>query len=235
MTSLNIQTSGPLSGIAQIGAARHTTIDALQLRISDEIDDVHNEYVRQIQEAIFAAIRFCEREPFYFNQTRDVAFSTLDGQEFYTSAAVDAIGELGGLHAVYLEDGQGRRRQLRPISNEEMEVLNENLAPWGEPCAYVYFAQKLRLYPVPDKSYVIRLQISPMRLETIEDLTQVSAWFVEAADMVRARAKYELYKDILKDGVQAQAALNDFHEQREALRAETSRRNGTGRILATCF
>lgn len=53
--------------------------------------------------------------------------------------------------------------------------------------------------------------------------------------MVKARAKYILYKDILKDAALAAEALNDYNDQHDALKAETSRRNATGCIRATAF
>ena len=77
--------------------------------------------------------------------------------------------------------------------------------------------------------------IEPYRLEEVLKADEESPWFVDAFDLVKARAKYELYKDILKDADSARTAFNDSNEQLSALKAETSRRNGSGKIKATVF
>jgi hypothetical protein len=94
----------------------------------------------------------------------------------------------------------------------------------------------VRLYPIPAAEiYTIRLQVGPYRLDPLTDQSQSNAWTMEAFDMIKARAKYVIYKDIIKDASLAAEALNDFNDQESALKAETSSRNGRGRIIGTCF
>jgi len=204
--------------------------------IADELDDAHGEYSAQIQKAIFAALRFVAREPFYFNQTSDVVFSSVAGQSWYDATDHEQIGRLVGLDAVICQRGAaGKSWILQRETAEKLEILDAT-TPAGEPRQFCYFGQKLRLFPRPkDAGYRIRLQLAPQRFEEITDFNADHIWFVQAGDLIFARAKYELYKNILKDGAAAAASLVDFHEQLTALQAETSRRRGKGRVMATLF
>lgn len=228
-----VTTSGPISSVPTILAPQIKTLNDLINNISDDIDDTNNEYLAQIQEAIFSAIRFCEREPFYFNESREVTFLTKEKQEFYSREDNAAIATLAGLSNIYCHSSNSRQYILKAEQPQFFEKFNTHTA--GEPLYYCYFGQKLRFYPIPDQSYKIRLQIAPIRFDNISMASEANPWFYEAFDLIKARAKYELYKDILKDSNFAATAFNDFQEQLAALRAETSRRNGSGKIYATNF
>lgn len=233
---VEVTTGGPIAAIGPIVSLEDATYSQLVVQIADEIDDTTNEYNAQIQNAVFVAIRYCERYPYYFNQTRDVTFSTVDGQEFYDGDDHEQIPDLVRIEAVYSEDAQEQRTRLLRWRPQQMEIMADGSASRGEPYAFTYFDRKLRLYPIPSEAvYSIRLQLSPYRLAPISDPSESNAWTTEAFDMIKARSKYLIYKNIIKDATLALEALNDFRDQDEALRAETSRRNGTGTVQATSF
>jgi len=234
--SITVETTGPITGIPSVIAPSAATFSDLVSAIADEIDDTTAEYNAQIQTAAYAAIRYCERNVYYFNETRDVTFPAISGQDWYDGADSPQIPKLGRIVAVYVERTDGRRYEMRRVTPEELERLADNSASRGEPYAYTYFGQKLRLYPIPDSSpYTIRLQLGPYRLATISSQSDSNVWTTEAFDMIKARAKYILYKDILKDAALAAEALNDYTDQHSALVQETSRRNSSGVIEITCF
>lgn len=231
-----VQTSGPNNTIPALLDAQDRTFYDMMTVIADEIDDTTGEYTPQIQNCIFAAIRFCERDIYYFNETRDVTFATVAGREWYDKTDNSNIPTLVRIVAAYSEDGTGQRTTLRRVMPEEIETVSDNAASRGEPYMFTYFGQRIRLYPVPsDTQYTIRLQLGPYRLAEIQSSTDSNAWFTEAFDLIKARAKYQLYKDYLKDATLAAASLNDYKEEDGALSAETSRRNGRGKIIGTCF
>ena len=208
----------------------------LKAAIADEIDDTTGEYTSQIASSILAAIRYCERKTYYFNETRDVTFSTVNGQEWYGSADNANIPTLVRIVDAWSEDSNGDRDPLIRMVPSEMELLSDNSASRGEPYAFTYFGQRIRLYPIPDATvYTIRLQIGPYRLATLSGDTDTNAWLSEAYDMVKARAKYILAKDILKDAAVAAESLNDYNDQDAALARETDSRNSTGFICPTSF
>lgn len=234
--SILVTTGGPLSAIPSEILTTDPTFSDMMLAIADDIDDTTAEYTGQIQNAILGAIRFCERELYYFNETRDVTFTTVAGQQWYDVADNSNIPTLVRINEAYLELSSGERRSMRRSTPEEMEYLSDNSASVGEPYAWVYFGQRIRIYPVPsDTVYTVRLQLGPYRLAKIASTEDTNAWIIEAFDMIKARSKYILYKDILKDAAMAVEALNDYNDQEAKLKAETSRRNGRGFIRVTCF
>jgi hypothetical protein len=118
----------------------------------------------------------------------------------------------------------------------DMEQLADSSGSRGEPYAFTYFGQRIRLYPMPDATaYTIRLQLGPYRLTPLSADSDTNAWLSEAYDLVKARAKYILAKDTLKDAAVAAEALNDFNDQDNALTGETTSRNATGYIRPTDF
>jgi len=204
--------------------------------ISDDIDDTQGEYIEQVQNAIFSAIRYCERDVYYFNETRDVTFQTVSGREWYDATDNSNIASLVRIQDVYLESDTIERRWIRRVRPDDLEILADNSAERGEPYAWTYFGQRIRLYPIPGPAiYMVRLQLGPYRLTSITTTEDTNAWFTEAFDLVKARAKYILAKDTLKDAAVAAEALNDYSDQQSSLKAETSRRSATGQIQVTCW
>lgn len=212
-----------------------STYAQIKARIADSLDDTADEYTSQIAAAVLTAIRYCERDTYYFNESRDITFSTVNAQQWYTTADNSNIPTLIQIQAAYKEVG-GVSTQLMWETPEAVELLSDSSAATGEPYCYTYFGKRIRLYPVPGATvYTIRLQIGPYRLTALSADGDTNVWTTDAEDMIVARAKYILYMDTLKDPALAVAALNDYQDQHAALMAETSKRNGSGRIRATCF
>ncbi|WP_406604313.1 hypothetical protein [Bartonella gliris] len=228
-----IRTGGPIQENAEVFRHRGT-FARLVSSIQDEIDDITDEYVPQIQESIFAAIRFCERESFFFNESRDVFFTTQTGKSIYDISDTPQIETAVKINSVFVHSNRQHKSQLEQKSPLALEPFLSS-GQQGMPVYYSYFDKKLHLYPTPDAAYQIQLILSPMRLAEIENVHQEHPWFVYAFDLIKARAKYELYKNILKDPECATAAYNDFKEHLHELRAETSQRNNITRILPTDF
>lgn len=203
--------------------------------IARDIDDTTGEYTVDIQRAIAAAIRYCERETYYFNETRDVTFSTIAGQQWYGAAAHEQIPRLVHIQAAYHEDHTGNVSDLHREVPQVLERLSDRNIAKGEPVAYTYFGQRLRLYPMPDGAYNIRLQLGAYRLAPLTSFEIPNAWVTEAYDLIKARAKYILAKDTLKDPQVATEALRDYQDQHRSLKRETTSRSSLGLVRATTF
>lgn len=212
-----------------------TLLSDLTADIADDIDDTTGNYGPQILKAVQGAQRFCDGSEYYFNETRDVTFVTVALQQWYGAAANANIPTLIRIQAAYYVDTSGNVILMRREEPEEIEILSGNGAAQGQPYAWTYFNQQIRLYPIPNAVYTVRLQLGPYRLTTLVSPTDNNAWLDEAYDMIKARAKYILYKNSLKDANLAMEALNDWKEQDDALTTETSKRSGSGRICATRF
>lgn len=213
-----------------------TTFSDLCSTIANEVDDTTEEYAGDIKNSVLAAIRFCDRTVYYFNETRDITFPTVQGQQWYGAADNANIPTLVRIVSAWKEDVQGMRTLLERVPPSVIETVADSAASQGEPYEWTYFAQQIRLYPIPSSNpYTIRLQVSPYRLATLVNPNDTNAWLDEALDLVKARAKYILYKDVIKDPALAAEALNDWSTWDNAKTAETSARNGTGRIRPTEF
>ncbi|WP_412058129.1 hypothetical protein [Bartonella sp. DGB2] len=209
--------------------------------LKDEIDDINGNYEKQIERYISDAIRFCAREPFYFNESRDVFFIAYPGQDWYGRIDEPNIADAVAITHLYLQTSQGNHL-LDHKTNEELELLGDSnpyIGPHpanqkGAPRAYCVFNQKIRLYPTPDTYYRIRLVMAPRRF-TVTNSAIASPWLTEASGLIKARAKYEIYKNIFKDPDLAASAYSDFQEELKALIQETSRRKGRESITPTLF
>jgi hypothetical protein len=205
-----------------------TTRADLEAAIADDIDDTEGEYASQIVKAIQAAQRFCERDNYYFNETRDETFATVANQEWYGSDDNANIPSLVRIHALYIDGAE-----LARSTPEDLETIAVDAS--GKPTNWTYFEQKIRLSPTPDAAYTVRMQLGPYRLGELAESSSTNAWLTEAYDLLKARAKYILQKDTLKDAAMAMEALNDFKDQRSALFGETAQRTGTGFVVPSQF
>jgi len=212
-----------------------TTLSDLTADIADDIDDTTGEYANAILKAVQGAQRDCERFAFYFNESRDKTFPTVAGRAIYTGADLAEIATLVRIQAAYFRDTGGQVTDLRWAPPEEMELLSDNTAASGQPTSYSYFNRQLRLYPIPNAVWAIRLQLGPYRLMPLAQPADTNAWLDEAYDLIKARAKYRLCKNTLKDANLAAEALNDFNEQFALVKAETSARSGSGAVRPTEF
>jgi propanediol dehydratase small subunit len=211
-----------------------TTLADLKADIAEDIDDTTSEYLDQTQTAILAAIRYCERETYYFNQTRDETFDTAAAQEWYDETSNANIPTLVKIQRLYITDS-GQITDLVRVTPDELEVLADTTSASGRPTCWAYFGQKIRLYPIPDSAYTIRMQLGPYRLTPLADDADTNAWLDEAYDMVKARAKYILGKNTLKDANLAAESLADYNDQHSSLKAETAMRQGRGYFTPTAF
>ncbi|WP_375644593.1 hypothetical protein [Bartonella sp. MR100HLJHH] len=224
-----VQTGGPIGEKETIVPWDKNFIQMLN-DIQDEID----EYVDQVQRAIFSAIRFCERLPFYFNESREIVFTTLKGKSRYGAEAHSSItGAVRIVDAYIYEDNHSKSKLLHgdALFIESLEDDSHH----GMPTRYAYFEQKFVLYPTPDRVYSIRLILDPVRIKDIESAQEASIWFCEAYELIKTRAKYEIYTNIIKEPQMAAAAFAMFQEQLDALRIETSRRKNLFKIQHTDF
>ncbi|WP_019223213.1 hypothetical protein [Bartonella rattaustraliani] len=160
---IRVRTGGSIQDEQDVIEQR-ATFSRLVSVIQDEIDDVTDEYAHQIQESALAAIRFCERERFYFNESMDVVFNTGKGKSIYGAPEAPHIETSAKIKGGFLH----KDRQAK-VALEHRDALS--LGPLiasgqtGSPVCYSYFDRKLYLYPIPDSVYQIQLILSPIRFE----------------------------------------------------------------------
>lgn len=195
-------------------------------RIGDET--LRADMAEQIKLCIQDAIAQYEVERFWFNQFRDRVFATIAGQEFYGAADQADIPNVLEFDAVTLTVGS-TRWPLTKTGYVQIERWNSDGAARGQPTHYAYWGQQIRLYPVPDSVYSIRLS-GLFKLPTLVADSDQNAWTKEAEELIRHRAKTVLYSQYLRDDANAARAAALEADARERLSSTAARRLATGDI-----
>ncbi|WP_019222657.1 hypothetical protein [Bartonella rattaustraliani] len=204
--------------------------------IQDEIDDTTSEYSTQIEDSIFTALRLCEREPFFFHEKKAVTFKTQSGKTWYGQEEGVFLAAEKPLKSVILGKKPTTQKQLffKPVEDLQKQYGLE--PPQGTPFFYTCCDQKIGLFPAPQKVETVRFFEGPLCLRDKKMMEEDdNPWLLHAFDLIKARAKYELYKNILKDPECAAVSFRDYQEQLQLLRFETSRRKGASNILPMRF
>ncbi len=195
-------------------------------RIADE--SLRTDMTNQIKLCIQDAIAHYEVERFWFNQFRDRTFTTVAGQEFYGAADQGDIPNVLEFDAVTLSVGS-TRWPLVKVSYVELEEWNADATIRGQPTHYAYWGQQIRLYPVPDGAYQIRLS-GLFKLPLLTADADENAWSKDAEDLIRHRAKSILYSQYLRDDTNAARAAALEAAAHERLSATAARRLAAGEI-----
>ena len=187
-----------------------------------------------IQLAIQDAIKFWERERFYFNEIRTTAaFTTIASQEFYTSADAAFIATLATIDKMTILIS-GNRLYMNPRTEQYMEDISMNPANTGQPIDYSYYAERIRFYPIPDAAYTVNV-LYTQRFAELVAAADTNAWVKDAEELIRSTAKMTLYRDTLMDDAGAARMQAAMQRAAYALRAETARRVATRKFTPTYF
>jgi hypothetical protein len=181
--------------------------------------------VNAVANEITSAINFYRSKRFYFSEKRTVVtFDTVNDQSDYDETAQANIPHLISIDSVTVTD-TGTVNPVCPISPERMELLIGGVSPLGNPPRhYSYYAQVLRLYPIPNDVYPMRVTgvIRIPAPATDEETNNV--WMNDAEELIRARAKKAIYADWMGDPQMAAVMNSKELEAFQSLQAETSRR-----------
>jgi hypothetical protein len=205
------------------------TLADLKNRIALEL--ARSDLSAQTANAVSDAIKFYGRERFWFNQSRNITFSTVNGQQSYGAADQALIPNLIKIDDIFLTEAT--KYPLDRYSATDFEMLTGGSTANGKPTAYTYTDNQIFLYPTPNDAYAMRIY-AHYRLPVIAD-NETNAWTDDAEELIRTHAKQLLYLDPLEDDQGAARMGVKIPELLAALRAETSARMGTGRIRPTEF
>jgi hypothetical protein len=211
-----------------------STQTIMKARIADEL--ARSDLTSQIAYAITDAIAAYQAERWFFNESRTtVSFSTVDGQEFYTSSDDADIANIRRMDYVVLYVGDDVRK-LEYRCPEDMEYLSANGTQEGTPWSYGWYDNKLRLYPVPDTVYTVRIAAHVKVAAPASDGEASNPWMTDAERLIRSRAKLELALHVLRDAELAATMAEAVKEAWSDLKSTTNQLfAGDGRITAMEF
>lgn len=211
-----------------------STLGALKSEIADDLS--RSDLTSQIATAITAAIKFYATTRFWFSETRSATFDTVDGQSTYTSADDADIPLWFAIDGVFLVDSGSNITKLCRVDPMTMELWLTGASPTeGQPTEYTYFEKSFRFYPVPDGVYTIRPMGAIEKAAPAADDTANNVWMVDAYQLIKARAKSQLYRHVIRQ--LDKAADMDTEERKELIRLRSAggKRTASGRIVATQF
>jgi len=199
-----------------------STFGTMQDRIEDEIRDTSIN--TQVQRAIQSAISHWKAQPFWFNYTYDRTFNTVDGTDDYSDSTVT---DMVTIDFATVTASDVPPAEMKLISPRDLEVLKTSVLSTYEaqPQYLARIVNSVRLFPTPDAVYTITMT-GVENLGTLSADADTNAWMTFGEELIRARAKYIIYRDIkaAPAGPDAQAALLSEREAFHRLLKETSDR-----------
>ena len=211
-----------------------TTLAIMKSRIADEL--ARDDLTSQIAYAIGDAVAAYEDERFFFNESRGLTFSTVIDQEFYTESDAADIANLVKIDYVSLLTGD-QPFQLLPMRPSEIEFLSTNGTSTGQPNWFLMYDESIRLYPVPDAVYTVRIAGVLKTAAPATDAEASNPWMTKAERLIRSRAKLELALHVLKDielGAVMQQAVEEAWTQLKSRTAQITQ-IGDGKVKAMEF
>lgn len=216
--AITVDTSFITADGGTLGVAPPTLGD-LKAEIMGDLDRPDLE--AQVLRAIKQAVRFFQRERFAFNDGV-VEVSTVAGQALYAS---DDLSGFYALDSATLVVG-GQPWDLHLASMADLERVDRP-GQAGQPTWLAKWAEGIRLFPVPDTIYAIRLT-GHVRIPMPETDFISNPWTNEAGDLIAAYAKRWLALHVLKDP-QLKAAMDvSVGEASTSLKGLATTMGGTG-------
>lgn len=207
-----------------------TTLTVMKARIADEM--ARSDIPDLIANAISSAIAYYQRKRFYFNELDSVTFSTVNAQAEYTSSDNAYIPYLYDIDAVTVTVSSNNY-ELQHISPEEWRILYTTTST-GQPECFAYFNRVLRLYPIPNDVWTMRIQAHVRIAAPATDGEASNIWMTDAEELIRARAKYDVYS-VLGDAPKAAMASAWERECLISLNALSNSMMKTGYIIPMQF
>lgn len=207
------------------------TLGDMKKRIAEEIyrDDLTDAIAREIK----SAIAFYQSKRIYFQERTRFEFATVAQQDTYSYADAPEIANLVSIDFVHLlrDEAILDVRYATPAS-VDLIAFNPSI---GEPSFYSYAGNALRFYPTPDRAYTIRIMaLIPVGAPVADD-TPNNPWMQDAEELIRSRAKRNLYLHSLGDQGMAAAMKAAEDEALSSLVAETSMRTQVNAFVPYCL
>jgi hypothetical protein len=186
----------------------------------------------QIGAEVNAAIRYYDTKRAWFTEERTLTFSTVAAQEDYTSADNSYIDDLIRIDGMWstLSNDKWRICPMDYVEREGLTPPNDS----GRPVYYAYTSRTIRLWPVPDAVYTVRV-LGWYRLAALVNDSDTNVWTEEAEDLIRHSARRRVQANVVRDYEGAAATKQLEDEAWSAIDRETILRSGSGIICPTDF
>jgi len=205
------------------------TYGDLQSRIIDETQ--REDLQTQIQACIQTAIAYYQQDSFYQSDTV-ASITPTQGVQSYTLPT-----DFVWMRNVFITFN-GTRYPLRCVTYEFLLSEDDNTTDpvQGSPVDYALFGNSIYIFPRPDSSTSYSMMYDYVNAPAAPSADSDSDFWTNAAEaMVRNRAKFLLYTDVLGQpdlGAVFKARADEEHQQ---LREQSAMRKWTSSILTPRF
>ena len=203
-----------------------STLAIMKARIASELR--RQNIADQIAAAITTAIDAYETEFGAKMQSRSLTVTTVAGQEFYTTGLstllrIDYVTLLVGNSIFELDF-------MHPAT---MEAASTNGTYTGQPGHWTWFAEQLRLYPVPaDSGQTVRIGGLVQVAAPASDGESGNSWMTLYERLIRCRAKWELATHVIRDQqLKSDMAEATEEARRQFIRRANAKTRGSGRVV----
>lgn len=220
------------------------TLSDMKSRIAAEI--LRSDLTTQIANAINDAIVIYQKERFRFSDSdpaNPATFNTVVDREVYDSTDNPYIGSLYKIDRLYILIGNTQQAIL-PEQPRVVRLYNQNTMK-GQVSWYAYEGDKLILSPIPSDVWTITIEAFRNVAAPADDTEANNPWMVQAEQLIRARAKYEIALHVTRNPMMAAAMSPDppgpgqpmgaAYRAWRMLKAETARVTSVGRIRPMAF
>lgn len=188
-----------------------------RIRLETNKDDIASggEAETALTTAITQAIEYYSAEPFWFNHYGATTTATAS-----TTATVDYV-------AIPATIRIPQKVSYLTVDLEKVDLASiEALTDAGQPSRWAPSGDNIALWPVPDAVYALTVYgISKVAIPASDGASNI--WTTEALDLICARARFLLYRDIWFDKERMLAAAQAEGEALSRLQIETRRRTRT--------
>ena len=211
-------------------ATQRTTVEA---EIADDL--ARSDLTTQITKAVTTAIKAYEEERFFFNEAYAVSV---------TLSSSVAVLALSALPVRILDLDRVRIKRSTTFYDEIYRrdygwvMAAQDVITFTIPYEYCIYNEQLMFDSFADQNYTLILDgIKSLGSATSNSYSVSSsiAWFDKAYELIRHRAKREIYMHVVKDTDMAAVAKLAEDDEFDLLKAKTYTRVATGQIRPTEF
>lgn len=205
----------------------------LEAKIADDL--IRSDLTTQITDAVEIAIKAYEDEPFWFNTV------------FRTSATLSSSVAFIALSSLTTRFLDFNRIRVTTSGNSEIDLYRRDYRwimtrqddpTYAIPLEYCIYDEKLMFDSYADQDRTLHMDGIVSLGSTASDsysAGDTTAWFNEARELIRHRARREIYMHVLKDGDLAGSAKIAEDDAFNTLKSKTNQRASTGFLRPTEF
>lgn len=167
------------------------SLGTLKARILNELK--RPSLTAEVAASVSDAIAFYSTTRFWFNEILDESVTT----EASTASYAIPANFRRLLRAEITISGQ-RNQLCGTMGWDEYRDLTASGANTGQPTDLCFYGTNLYPYPIPNDAWLLSLSYCSSLGDLANDAAS-NAWTVEAEPLIRARAKYDLLANVIRD------------------------------------